>query len=275
MRETLIVPKSDKLVVDAGATILLDPDVSILSYGQVVVRGTRERPVTFRPAIEGRPWGTIALQGEGANGSKFEHVRFKGGGGASMGRIDYTGMVSVHWAHQVTFSDCEFSDNLRSDDTLHAVHSNLTIKNSAFLRTNSDSIDFDYSAGTIANNRFETSGNDAIDLMGSSPQIIGNSITRAGDKGISIGEDSHPFVFNNYITRSQIGVGIKDRSEPFLLHNVITQNKIGIGEYAKTWSYGSGGWGKLINTVVVDNKTDFNTDKHSRLTRAAAGNGCR
>ena len=270
LRQTLIVPKSDTLVVDAGATISLDPDISILSYGRVVVRGTSERPITFRSAIEGRPWGAIVLQGEGANGSKFEHARFKGGGGASLGRIDYLGMVNVHWAQQVIFSDCEFADNLRSDDTFHAVHSNLTVKNSAFLRTNSDSIDFDYSGGTIANNRFETSRNDAIDLMGSSPQIIGNSITRAGDKGISIGEDSHPFVFNNTITRSQIGVGIKDRSEPFLLHNVITQNRIGIGEYAKTWSYGSGGWGKLINTVVVDNESDFDTDKNSRLTRAGA-----
>ncbi|HEY7320981.1 MAG TPA: right-handed parallel beta-helix repeat-containing protein [Candidatus Binatia bacterium] len=276
LRKTLVVPKSDTLVVDAGTTVSLDPDVSILSYGRVIVRGMLHQPVAFRPAIKGRPWGAIALQGEGANGSKFEHVSFNGGGGASLGRIDYTGMVNVHWAQQVTFSDCEFSDNVRSDDTLHAVHSNLTIKNSAFLRTNSDSIDFDYSTGIIANNRFETSGNDAFDLMGSSPQIIGNSITKAGDKGISVGENSHPFVFNNYIARSQIGVGIKDRSEPFLFHNTVTQNKIGISEYAKTWSYGSGGWGKLVNTVVVNNETDFNTDKHSRLTKAgsetAAGN---
>ena len=176
-------------------------------------------------------------------------------------------MVSVHWAKQVTFNDCEFSDNVRSDDTLHAVHSILSIQNSTFLRTNADSIDFDYSSGTIANNRFETSGNDAIDLMGSSPQIIGNHITGAGDKGISVGEDSHPFVFNNYIARSQTGIGIKDRSEPFLFHNVITQNKIGINQYAKNWRYGSGGWGKLVDTTVVDNGTDIESDKHSRLTK--------
>jgi Right handed beta helix region/CotH kinase protein len=265
--ETLIIPKNETLLIDAGTTVHLDPDVSILSYGRVIVRGTSKRPVTFLPSVDGRPWGAFVLQGDGADGSTLEHVRFKGGGGATLGRIEYTGMVSVHRARHVTFSNCEFSDNVRSDDTLHAVHSDLLIQNSSFLRTNSDSIDFDYSSGTIANNRFETSGNDSIDLMGSSPQIIGNHITGAGDKGISVGEDSHPFVFNNYIASSQTGIGIKDRSEPFLLHNMITQNKIGINQYAKNWRYGSGGWGKLVDTTVVDNGTDMESDKHSRFTK--------
>jgi Right handed beta helix region/CotH kinase protein len=266
LHETLIITKGDMLVIDPGTTVRLDPDVSILSLGRVVARGTSDRPITFRPSVTGKPWGTFALQGEGANGSDFEHVRFRGGGGATLGRIEYTGMVDVHRAQQVTFNNCDFSENVRSDDALHAAHSNLLIQNSTFLRTNSDSIDFDYSSGMIANNRFEASGNDSIDLMGSAPQIIGNHITGAGDKGISVGEDSRPFVFNNYIVRSQTGIGIKDQSEPFLLHNMITQNKIGINQYAKNWRYGNGGWGKLADTTVVNNGTDIESDKHSRLT---------
>jgi Right handed beta helix region/CotH kinase protein len=266
LRKTLVIPKGDTLVIDPGTTVRLERDVSIVSYGKVVARGTSGRPIIFRAAVEGQPWGTFALQGEGANGSEFEHVRFKGGGGAFLGRIEYKGMVSVHRAKQVSLKNCELSDNVRSD-ALNAVHSNLLIQNSSFLRTNSDSIDFDYSSGTIANNRFEASGNNSIDLMGSSPQIIGNHITRAGDKGISVGEDSHPFVFKNYIARSQTGIGIRDRSEPFLLHNMITQNKIGINQYAKNWRYGSGGWGKLVETAVVDNGTDIESDKHSRFTK--------
>ena len=70
LRETLVIPKNETLVIDAGTTVQLDPDVSILSYGQVVIRGTSAHPVTFVPTIKGKPWGTFALQGEGANGSK-------------------------------------------------------------------------------------------------------------------------------------------------------------------------------------------------------------
>ena len=210
LRETLVIPKNETLVIDAGTTVQLDPDVSII-YGKVVIRGTSEHPVTFAPTVKGKPWGTFALQGDGANGSILEHARFSGGGGASLGRIEYTGMVSIHWASQVMFSNCEFSNNVRSDDTLHAVHSNLSVQNSSFLRTHADAIDFDFSSGTIANNRFEASGNDGIDLMGSAPDIIGNRITGSGDKGISIGEESSPFVFNNYIARSSRGIEDQER----------------------------------------------------------------
>jgi parallel beta-helix repeat protein len=227
--------------------------------------------VKFLPAVEGKPWGTFALQGEGANGSELEHVRFSGGGGAFLGRVEYKGMVSVHRTSLVSLRNCELSDNVRSDDALNAIHSNLTIEHCTFRRANSDAVDFDYSSGKIANNRFEASANDAIDLMGSSPQIIGNHITGSGDKGISIGEGSHPFVFNNYIARSNRGIEVKDRSEPFLVHNTIIQNSIGILQSAKNWRYGSGGWGKLVNTIVAENKTDIESDQVSRLTTADFG----
>jgi parallel beta-helix repeat protein len=180
-------------------------------------------------------------------------------------------MVSIHRTSLVSLRNCELSDNVRSDDALNAIHSNLTIEHCTFRQANSDAVDFDYSSGKIANNRFEASGNDAIDLMGSSPQIIGNHITGSGDKGISIGEGSHPFVFNNYIARSNRGIEVKDRSEPFLVHNTIIQNSIGILQSAKNWRYGSGGWGKLVNTVVAENKTDIESDKVSRLTTAGFG----
>ncbi|MGH7770295.1 MAG: right-handed parallel beta-helix repeat-containing protein [Candidatus Binatia bacterium] len=269
LRETLIIPKGDALVIEAGATIQMDPDVSILARGRVVARGTSERPITFRPAIERKPWGSIALQSEGADGSEFEHVRFQGGGGTFLERVEYKGMVTVHRVKQITFKNSEFSDNVRSDDALNAVHSNVTIENCVFLRASADAVDFDFSSGRIANNRFEASGNDAIDLMGSAPQIIGNHITGSGDKGISIGEGSSPLVFNNYIARSNRGIEVKDGSEPFLVHNTITQNTIGILQSAKNWRYGSGGWGKLINSAVVQNSDDIKSDKDSRLTNPA------
>ena len=71
LRETLVIPKNETLMIDAGTTVQLDPDVSILSYGKVVIRGTSAHPVTFAPTVKGKPWGAFALQGEGANGSLF------------------------------------------------------------------------------------------------------------------------------------------------------------------------------------------------------------
>jgi parallel beta-helix repeat protein len=271
LRETLIIQKGDTLIIDPGTTIRMDPDVSIWSHGRVIARGTGDRPITFRSAVDKKPWGSVALQGEGANGSEFDYVRFSGGGGAFLGRVEYKGMVTIHWARQVSFRNCELSDNVRSDDALNAVHSNLVIEQCTFRRANSDAVDFDYSSGKIANNRFEASGNDGIDLMGSAPQIIGNHITGSGDKGISIGEGSSPFVFNNHIARSNRGIEVKDGSEPFLVHNTITQNSIGLLQSAKNWRYGSGGWAKLVKTLIADNETDIKSDNQSRLTTLGDG----
>ena len=264
---TMRIPEGSTLIIEAGAKVRMAPDVSILARGRVVARGSQTQPITFLPAVKGRPWGTVALQGAGANGSLFEHVQFTGGGGATLERVTYKGMVSVHWTTGVTFKHSTFSNNMRSDDALNAVHANVDLYDCAFIRTNADAVDFDYSSGVIQNCHFDLAGNDAIDLMTSRPRIVGNHIRRSGDKGISIGESSHPFVFNNYIAECTRGVEIKDGSEPWLVHNLITKNRVGIVQAVKNWRYGSGGWGKLVNSAIVDNEINLRSDRASRLTQ--------
>lgn len=270
LRKTLVIEEGDTLIVEAGTTVWMDPDVSILARGRILALGSQQHPITFRPTVKGKPWGTIALQGVGASGSVFKHVRFVGGGGGFLDRVEYKGMVSVHWVDKVLFQHCYFADNVRSDDALNAVHANVVVQDCTFFRTNADAIDFDYSSGEIYNCRFENAGNDAIDLMTSGPRIVGNHITGSGDKGISIGEKSHPFVFNNYIAESARGVEVKDGSEPFLINNLITNNAIGVLQSLKNWRYGGGGWAKLVNTLIVDNKEDVRSDKASRHTEVGS-----
>ena len=267
LSSTMRIPKGSTLIIEAGAKVHMAPDVSILAWGRVFARGSQTQPITFLPAVKGQPWGAIALQGPGANGSLFEHAQFTGGGGATLGRITYKGMVSIHRATGVTFHHSTFSNNTRSDDALNAVHAKVDLYDCTFIQANADAVDFDYSFGVIQNCQFDLSGNDAIDLMTSAPKIVGNLIRRSGDKGISIGEASHPFIFNNYITECVRGVEIKDRSEPWLVHNLITKNRVGIVQAVKNWRYGSGGWGKLVNSALEDNEVDLRSDRASRLTQ--------
>ncbi len=265
LTEDLAIDPRQELRIEPGTTIRLDPDVSIIARGKVSARGTPSAPIRFEPSGP-LPWGTFALQDEHADGSVFEHVTFRGGGGARIGRVTYKGMVSVHWVSNVAFDNCEFVDNLRSDDALNVVHADATIAHGNFLGANSDAIDFDYSSGMIAQSRFHESGNDAIDLMGSSPLIIGNTLTHSGDKGISIGESSHPVIANNMIALGNRGVEIKDRSGPILIHNMITENAVGVLAQVKNWRYGGGGWGRLIKTVVENNDNDLVLDENSMIT---------
>lgn len=266
LTEDLRIGPFDSLVIEPGTTVRLAPDVSVLVRGRVLARGSEERPIRFVPAEDGVPWGALALQGDGSDGSRFSHVEFVGGGGDSDGPIEYKGMVSVHRARDVIFDHVSFADNLRSDDAFNAVHSEVRLRDCTFIRPNLDAVDLDFSDGEIVGCRFEGAGNDAIDLMGSAALIANNVIRDSGDKGISVGEASDPFIFNNRIEGCERGIEIKDRSQPFILHNEITENEVGILQAVKNWRYGGGGWGKLAFTSVWNNDIDLASDPRSRLT---------
>ena len=75
------------------------------------------------------------------NGSRFRHVRFLGGGGALLERVEYKGMVDVHWADDVEFHSCEFAGNVRCDDAVNAVHADVDLFSCAFHDTAADAAD--------------------------------------------------------------------------------------------------------------------------------------
>ena len=268
LSETVQIPASDTVVVSAGTTFLLEPDVSFISRGAVRFEGTLDRPIRFVSATPGRPWGAFSLLGPGADGSIVQHTEFIEGGGALVDRIEFTGMVNVHRAHDVLFDTVLFRGNRRSDDSFHALHSHVSVINSRFVDANSDAVDFDISSGEIRNNVFEGGAGDAIDLMTSSPQIIGNRIRDAGDKGISVGEASAPVIFGNLIEDSAVAIEIKDRSAPILLNNELRRSGVGLGSSVKNWRYGGSGFGFVANTRLEGNTTPLDADLLTRLTTA-------
>ncbi|MFN8666677.1 MAG: right-handed parallel beta-helix repeat-containing protein [Gemmatimonadaceae bacterium] len=268
LAQTLVIPEGDTLSIAAGTTIRLAPDQSIVSHGRVIALGTESRPIRVIPDQAGIPWGTFSLQGHGADSSLFDWVEVAQGGGAVVNRVEYIGMFNIHRADGVVIEHSTFRDNLRSDDTFHALHARFYLRNSFVLRGNSDAIDLDISTGEIVNNVVENSGGDGIDLMSSTPRIIGNRVSGSGDKGISIGEASAPFVFNNDIFKCSIGIEVKDRSDPILLHNRVVDSKTGMRERRKNWRYGGGGWATVAQTIFSGNKTPRVRDEFSRLTLA-------
>ena len=265
LTEDLRIPDRGRLEVAPGTTVRLAPDVSILSRGVVIARGTATAPIRFVPADSLLPWGTLAMQGPGADGSVFEHVEFVGGGGDRLDHVAYKGMVSVYASDDVRLSRVVFRNNVRSDDAFNAVYSRVHIDQCTFANANGDAIDFDYSSGSISNCVIEDSRNDAIDLMTSTPVVRGNRLLRSGDKGISVGEASEPIIADNLIAGAVRGIEIKDRSDPLILHNTIEGTRIGILGQVKNWRYAGGGRGRVIGTRLRDNTIDLQLDPDSRI----------
>jgi len=257
---------ADTLLIAAGTQLRLGPDVSLLARGPVRAEGTAAAPIRVTRADPGHPWGAFALVGHGSDASRFRHVVFEGGGGALLDGIEFIGMVNVHRAREVLFEDVVFRDNVRSDDTFHALHAEVTIRRSHFLRANSDAVDYDMASGLIEATRFEDSGGDAIDLMTSTPLIRANTILRSGDKGISIGEASHPVIVGNLIADGVRGIEVKDRSAPVILDNTLTGNRLGLYANRKNWRYGGGGWATAVGSPLDRNDEPLRLDPFSRIT---------
>jgi parallel beta-helix repeat protein len=268
LAEDLRIPRQDTLIIESGTTIRLDPDVSIISRGLVLAEGTQARPIIFTRSDSILPWGAFSLLGKGADSSVFRYVTWQWGGGDLVDRIEYIGMVNLHRVSGVLVEHASFKDNLRSDDTFHALHSDFILRSSEFIRANSDAADIDVSTGLLENNTFYESGGDGIDLMASTPMIRGNRIYRSKDKGISVGEASNPVLFNNYIEGCERGIEVKDRSDPVALNNTLVGNGVGIYSDRKNWRYGGGGFGTFINNTLRENRTPLELDMYSRITLA-------
>ncbi len=261
----LTVARHETLVIAPGTRLLLGPGAHVRVYGRIRAEGEPGRPIAFEPLEPGRPWGVLALQGDGASGSVFRHVRFTGGSEARFGALRYPGMVNVHRARDVLFEHCEFHHNVVGDDALRAADAVVEVRDSSFHDTHADAIDLDLSTGVIAGCTFERVGNDAIDLMGSSPLIAGNAMAGCGDKGISVGERSDPVIVDNRISGAAVGIQVKDASDPLILASEITGCGIGVESFRKNWRYGAGGRGRVVNSVVRGNDLDLAVREQSRL----------
>ncbi|MGH7658953.1 MAG: right-handed parallel beta-helix repeat-containing protein, partial [Gemmatimonadales bacterium] len=267
--DTLRVPPTDTLLIEPGTDIQLGPEAYIVSRGLVLALGTEADPIRIRPADDVRPWAAFTIMGHGADNSIVRYTEFTGGGGGFLDGAEFIGMVNVHGVSNVEFQYVEFIENVRSDDTFHALHSEVNLRNSHFLRGNSDAVDYDVSTGSLVGNLIEYSGGDGIDLMTSGPFIANNHIIGSGDKGISVGEGSiGPVLFNNLIERCKRGIEVKDTSSPIILNNTLIGNKVGIYQRRKNWRYGGGAWALVANTVIEESPVDLETDAFSRVTLA-------
>lgn len=265
LKKDWVIPKNENVTISPGTLVRLSPGVSILSYGKLTFLGTEKQPIIVERSVANEPWGVIAVNGSSANGSKFAHVKFRGGSAENINNTHYSGMVSAYNAKDVCFDFCHFDENLIGDDMLRGAKSSIDVNDCEFHNANGDAIDFDYSSGLIQRNQFTNTGNDAIDLMSSRPIIRDNHIHGAGDKGVSIGERSSPIIFNNEILNANIGIEIKDGSDPIVVNCHIKNCKVGINGYAKNWRYNDGGHGRVYNSVLDRCATAITMDPKSDI----------
>ncbi|PIR66443.1 MAG: hypothetical protein COU51_04135 [Parcubacteria group bacterium CG10_big_fil_rev_8_21_14_0_10_36_14] len=261
--KNIIIPQKSQLIIQPGVVLTFYPKISLISYSPVSAIGYSDSPIIFQSAYQGQPWGSFGIVNTEKEKNKLQFINISGGGSSYINGIFFSGMLSAYHA------DLELSDSLiqnsSSDDGANAKYGNVVIKNNRFIKNSADGLDIDYAKGEISNNYFSSNGNDGIDISGSSISIKNNTILASGDKCISVGENSkEPVIFNNILNGCNIGIESKDLSTPVILNNVIINNNIGINAYRKKEIFG-GGFGKIYNNIIWDNKENIKTDEYSQF----------
>lgn len=258
--EDFIIKKNQQLTILEGTHIDMINNAGIISYGNIIFKGTKKKPITT---------GSSDNTGAGIsvffakNRSRIEHTVFEGVDTSKNSLRSLTSPI-FFYESDVDIISAIFKDN-KSEDMLNIFRSNFSIRNSIFLNSFSDAFDSDFSNGEIVNSVFENLGNDAIDLSGSDVYMSNIEIIRAQDKAISLGEGSKSNGQGIKIRHSNLGISSKDLSYFFYDDVDIVNTGVAFSIYQKKEEYGPS-YGEVTLGKLNNNKINFIIEEESNLT---------
>ena len=232
---TMVVPDSLTLAIQAGTQIDLVSRAKIICFGNVHFIGTKNKPIEIYSS-DATGEGLIVLQTSGVN--KLTYVSFSGLNTSTDPYWTLTGGVTFYEA-DVTMSHVKVENN-SCEDALNIIRSHFIIDNLYIKNTASDGFDADYCTGVLKNSVFEHTGNDCIDFSTSEISIDGIQIKDSGDKGISGGEASTLTIANVNIDGATIGIASKDKSELDITNLTVKNATYGLAVFQKKPEYGPG-----------------------------------
>jgi hypothetical protein len=159
-RESIVVPRGHKLIIEPGAHLRFSAGRSLISYSPVIAQGTEEEPISFTALHPWYKWGVIGVVN--ADGSVFEYVHLKNGREAIVNDIDFLGGLSLIESNtEIKHSRFE---HMFGKDAVHVYHSDVLIRDSVFQDAYKDCLDLDAGRGEISSNQFLNCGDEGIDL---------------------------------------------------------------------------------------------------------------
>jgi hypothetical protein len=271
LAESVRIGTRDSLTIAPGTTIRIAPGASVVARGRVVASGTPSRPIRLLAQDTLRPWGVLALQGEGANESVLEHVELAFGSRAVVDEVEYRGTLSVHRADRVRLDHLRIRDSRSASAALRAVQAqDLDITEARIQRAAGDGVLLELTTGTIRGSLIEASARHGLVLRAASPSVRENTIRSAAGRGLLVAEGSNPRVAGNLLERTGLGIEVTDGSSPVFLHNPVANNRTGFVQSASNRRYDLGGWSTIVQSLFRDNRANRGQDSASRLTALGA-----
>jgi hypothetical protein len=185
-RESIVVPRGHKLIIQPGAHLRFGAGRSLISYSPVIARGTAEEPISFTALHPWYKWGVIGVVD--ADGSIFEYAHLENGREAIVNGIDFLGGLSLVESNtEIRRSTFE---HMFGKDAVHVYQSEVLIRDSLFQDAYKDCLDLDAGKGEISSNQFLNCGDEGIDLSENFEVAVFDNLV-LGPKGGRISADNN------------------------------------------------------------------------------------
>ena len=227
-RNDVFIPRGKKLFIEAGTSINLLNGARFVSYSPVEMNGSKNAHIKITSS-DFTGCGVVILPENG--NVALRYVDFSNLKAMNRENWTLTGAVTVYEG-QVDISNCTFSNN-KCEDALNLVRCHFVVDSSEIKNTLSDGFDADFCTGTLKNSKFLNTGNDCIDFSGSNISIVHCTIQGSGDKGISGGERSTLVVKDCSVKNASIAIASKDMSEVRVENTTIEHCSFGFAAYRK------------------------------------------
>jgi CotH kinase protein/Right handed beta helix region len=234
---TRVFEANETVTVQPGTRLRMGPGASLVFLGKVRFLGQRDAPIVLS-ALGDQPWGGVALQGPGTQGSEWHSVQLSGGTRPSFRSTDYPALVDVHDSSNILLDNCQFSAHASKHDTLHFAYVRAgEIRDSTFRGGPGDAVDLEYSSVELRLVQIVAAGDDGLDLMGSQVELRDSVILGANGNGISSGEESRVDIQNSLIADCKVGVLVKNAAYVALSGSLLFRNATGVRTYQRTVRY--------------------------------------
>lgn len=211
--EGLRVARHETLVLEAGTELLLGPAASVLAEGRVEIRGRPDRPVRIARLDPSRAFGGVVLVGEGARGSRIEHLRLEGASSADAGLLHAPGSLAIQDTADVRLADVELV-GCSGDDLLRATYvRGLELHEVSVREAPNDAVDLEHVEGEVRGLSVIGARDECLDLMGVRLRMSDSLLVDCGGNAISAGERSRLEVSGTAISGARVGVLAKNASE--------------------------------------------------------------
>jgi len=266
VKETIIVPRFSRFIIESGTTLLLGDGVSVVSYSPLDIRGLADDKVIITASEPKKPFATFAVMGEKGDSCNIDWLEISHGNEKLIEGIYFLGALSIHQCDTRMF-DSEISNN-HADDGLNIKYAQVELVRNKFYDNFADQVDLDYTEGVVKDNGFfvgsvEDNNGDGLDMSGSTLLVKDNQFKGFSDKGVSIGERTNVVLSSNYFTNNNISTAVKDASNAFLLGNTYHKSSIAVSAYQKKPLFGGSTVHEHESNVYADNEQDFWSDKYS------------